>query len=103
MDGKPIKSLDITRVTNGDTPTSPIPRKKRSPKPSGDEATNGLSMKSNGSSATIPNGTGSGVKRSAADALGDDTPSGKKSKQTTDNTDDDVIIVDDADGAILID
>ncbi|KAH9224509.1 hypothetical protein DL95DRAFT_378124 [Leptodontidium sp. 2 PMI_412] len=103
MDGKPIKSLDITRVTNGDTPTSPIPRKKSSPKPSGDEATNGSSMKSNGSSATIPNGTGSGVKRSAADALGDDTPSGKKSKQTTDNTDDDVIIVDDADGAILID
>lgn len=47
---------------------------------------------------------GSGVKRSAAEALGDEIPSGKKSKQSSKDDDDDVILVHDAgDGAILID
>lgn len=102
VDGKPIKSLDITIATNGDAPTSPIPRKKKAPKPSSDEATNGSSSKSKGTSAALSNGSGSGVKRSATDALGDDVPSGKKSKQSTE-ADDDIIILDDADGAICID
>merc|ERR1712093_27360 len=103
VDDNPIKSLDITKSTDGDAPTSPIPRKKKAAKPSTDDTMNGSSLKSNGSSVTLSNGNGTAVKRSAADALGDDIPSGKKSKQNTDEQGDDVIVLDDADGAILID
>ncbi|CZT51274.1 probable NEDD8-activating enzyme E1 catalytic subunit [Rhynchosporium secalis] len=107
VDGKPIKSLDITVTTNGDSnsdsPHSPIPRKKKSQKPASDEPTNGTSSKTNGSSYGVSNGTGPSLKRSAADALGEDIPFGKKTKQAGDKKDDDVIILEDTDGAILID
>jgi ubiquitin-like 1-activating enzyme E1 B len=46
---------------------------------------------------------GSGKKRAAAEAFDGDTPSSKRSKIISNDADDGVIVLDDTDGAILID
>ncbi|KAI9056052.1 hypothetical protein LZ554_000983 [Drepanopeziza brunnea f. sp. 'monogermtubi'] len=98
LEKKPIKSLDIQVVVNGDGPSSPIPRKPKTSPASAAEATNVSGPKANGDSRTFS----AGVKRTASEALGEDPPSGKKSKQVPTATDT-VIVLDDADGSILID
>lgn len=98
-DDKPIKSLDIAKVFNGDGPSSPIPRKLK-PSRLSTEMANGLALQMNGS-AILSNG--SGVKRSAAEALGDETTSGKKTKQDPKENGDAILVDDVGDGAILID
>ncbi|KAE9380196.1 hypothetical protein N431DRAFT_459152 [Stipitochalara longipes BDJ] len=95
LEGKPIKSLDIAAKQASDempTPPSPIPRRKKS------------LQQSNGH--TNGNGTPSaaaGKKRSADEALNGDTPNSKRSKIVSNGAEDGVIILDDTDGAILID
>jgi ubiquitin-like 1-activating enzyme E1 B len=101
LDGKPIKSLDIpAKQASEDSsiPPSPIPRRKKSvPQSNGHTNGNGTST----SLAVLENG--SGKKRAAAEAFDGDTPSSKRSKIISNDADDGVIVLDDTDGAILID
>jgi ubiquitin-like 1-activating enzyme E1 B len=95
LEGKPIKSLDIAGKQTRDempTPASPIPRRKTSV-PQSNGHTNG-----NGTSSSI-----AGKKRSADEALNGDTPDSKRSKIVSNGAEDGVIVLDDTDGAILID
>jgi hypothetical protein len=106
LDDKPIKSLDIPSTRGIEPPASPIPRRKKSILESNDQGTNGIE-------ATTATTNGSlGTKRTAAEALGDDSPETKRSKTETNGSNgtnsasanDDLILVDDsADGAIVID
>ena len=95
MEGKPIKSLDIAAKQASDeipTPPSPIPRRKTSvQQPNGHTNGNGIS--------SLP----AGKKRSADEALNGDTPDSKRSKLVSSGAEDGVIVLDDTDGAILID
>jgi len=95
-DDKPIKSLDIaiTPVTNGDSPASPIPRRKKPSPPSNGHVTNGALASTNGGSAT---------KRRASEAFGNESPLSKKAKIQQNSVQKDVIEIEDTDGAILID
>jgi hypothetical protein len=106
LDDKPIKSLDIPSTRGIEPPASPIPRRKKSILESNDQGTNGVE-------ATTATTNGSlGTKRTAAEALGDDSPETKRSKTEPNGSNgtnsasanDDLILVDDsADGAIVID
>ena len=107
VEDKPIKSLDIISVENGENPHSPIPRRKRAEAQSnGHVSKDSSSLNGNGissSSINLENGT-SGKKRSAIEAFEDDLSNPKRSKVDLNGTDNGVIVVDDAaDGAILID
>jgi hypothetical protein len=94
-----IKCLDLKITENANVPSSPIPRK---PKPvihtNGHGSSNG---NSNGNGATM-NGHKAPGKRSADEALGDGPPSGKKAKLSS-NGSHEVILIEDTDGAIMID
>jgi ubiquitin-like 1-activating enzyme E1 B len=55
------------------------------------------------SSFAVVRENGTGKKRAAAEAFDGDTPNLKRSKVVSNGTDDGVIVLDDTDGAILID
>jgi ubiquitin-like 1-activating enzyme E1 B len=88
---KVITSLDII-PEKSDAPTSPIPRRKKALPQSNGHATNG----------TVTNG-GSATKRTADEAFIDESPSAKKAKIQSNGASDDIIVIEDTDGAILID
>lgn len=94
---KPIKGLDIITVTDEESATSQIPRRK---KPAA-EGTNGHTNGTNGATVNSPN-----KKRTATEALGDELTLVKRAKadlKIASNGDDIILIDDSADGAILID
>lgn len=106
MEDKPIKGLDFKIVTEGDTPVSPIPRKRKS-----DPITqNGLA---NGTVPTNGNANGNGVqevqatpkkKRAASEDLEGPLLTKRPKvpiKAALVKADDDLIVVGD-DGAIVI-
>jgi hypothetical protein len=104
MDDKPIKGLDIPTSSEIEPPTSPIPRRKKSAVESA--PTNGHFV--NGKRPAPDNIVNSaGKKRTVSQALDDDSPSAKKAKNQSNgngtNGDDDLIVIEDADGSILID
>jgi len=104
VEDMPIRSLDINPVSNGNAPSSPIPRRKKSAVPQ----SNGF----NGHDASKPatsNGNGnisapSSGKRTVSQAFdGDDAPASKKTKVQSNGQDDGPIELDGTDdGAILI-
>lgn len=105
VEDKPIRSVDINPVSNGDAPSSPIPRRKKSAIPQSN-GSNGYDV----SKPVISNGNGtisglSSRKRTVSQAFdGDDSPVSKKAKVQSNGHDDGPIEVDGTDdGAILID
>lgn len=84
--------MDIVPENNSDIPISPIPRRKKAIPHLNGHATNGA----------IANG-GSATKRTADEAFIDESPSAKKAKIQSNGANDDVIVIEDSDGAILID
>jgi ubiquitin-like 1-activating enzyme E1 B len=109
LEDKPIQGLDIPVASGSGPLSSPIPRRKKSAAELNGHATNGVGATDGIQAAS--NGI-SGIKRiakrSADEALSDDSPDSKRSKtllkSTNGSTDDDVVLVDDsADGAIIID
>ena len=107
MDEKPIKGLDISVAPagEGESPSSPIPRKRKSPKES-----NGHGLADGEEAVHTTNGVG-GTKRSADEALGLDSVDAKRSKISSDTNGaslngahEAALVIDDlTDGAILID
>lgn len=105
MEDKPIRSVDINPVSNGDAPSSPIPRRKKSAVPqsngsNGHDVSKPATSNGNGNIS----GLGSG-KRTVSQAFdGDDSPVSKKAKVQSNGQDDGPIELDGThDGAILID
>jgi hypothetical protein len=108
LDDKPIKSLDITAAQSADgaSPTSPIPRKKKSAVESNGQGVAGIEE-----ARLISNGI-VGTKRSAEEALGHQPAEAKRSKTTSNGANGasangehgSALIIDDStDGAIVID
>ena len=106
MDDKPIKGLDISAVSKGDSAPSPIPRKRKSAVGLDDEGPNGLDEDFPAKPSVV------GTKRTAEEALGHDSPDTKRSKPNLNGTNStsmngehlSVQVIDDStDGAILID
>lgn len=114
MVDKPFKSLDITKPNEGESLTSIPRRQKVSPESNGVAPTVNGTIATNGASTGAPNGS----KRTASEAIQDESPLSKRPKTISNGTNgthganstngtaakSDLIVIDDsANGAILID
>lgn len=101
LDDKLIKSLDLKVEAKDGEPSSPIPRKPKTPAQANGHGSNGAAAHSNGGET---NGVKKGIVRKFDDAFevaGTERPAVKV--KLSRNEKDDVITIEDTDGAILID
>jgi hypothetical protein len=103
VDDKPIRSLDINPVSNGDPPSSPIPRRKKPGVPQlngsdGHDASKPATSNGNGNISALSSG-----KRTVSQAFDSDDSRVSKKTKVQSNGQDPIELDETDDGAILID
>ena len=98
----PIKALDIPEPEENGEPASPIPRRKKSQQTNG-HSQNGTTNGINGTVSAVIEVDSAAKKRGATEALGEDSSLSKRLKIKFSSEEKGIIMIDDADGVILID